>query len=178
MAEAVDLVVDGGVLFDISIGGSDIGLRLVIVVIGDEVFHAAVREERTEFAAQLSCQRFVMRDHQRGLLHPLNDRGHGEGFARARHAEQHLTLQSLFKSPCQRRNCLRLVAARLIRRFQHKPIHPHPSSNRLYHENKGNGRGRRGGQILGGEAASLREAPLPQTPSPEERLAFELCLSS
>ena len=25
----------------------------------------------------------------------------------------------------------------------------------------------------GGEAASLREAPLPQTPSPEERLAFE-----
>ena len=30
----------------------------------------------------------------------------------------------------------------------------------------------------GGEAASLREAPLPQTPSPEERLAFELGLSS
>ena len=28
------------------------------------------------------------------------------------------------------------------------------------------------------EAASLREAPLPQTPSPEERLAFEVCLSS
>ncbi len=26
----------------------------------------------------------------------------------------------------------------------------------------------------GGEAASLREAPLPQTPSPEERLGFEL----
>jgi len=24
----------------------------------------------------------------------------------------------------------------------------------------------------GGEAASLREAPLPQTPSPEERMAF------
>ena len=30
----------------------------------------------------------------------------------------------------------------------------------------------------GGEAASLREAPLPQTPSPEEQLAFELGLSS
>ena len=27
-------------------------------------------------------------------------------------------------------------------------------------------------KLLGGEAASLREAPLPQTPSPEERLAF------
>ena len=27
----------------------------------------------------------------------------------------------------------------------------------------------------GGEAASLREAPLPQTPSPEERLAFGAC---
>ena len=30
----------------------------------------------------------------------------------------------------------------------------------------------------GGEAASLREAPLPQTPSPEERLAFELVISA
>ena len=30
----------------------------------------------------------------------------------------------------------------------------------------------------GGEAASLREAPLPQPPSPEERLAIELAGSS
>ena len=30
----------------------------------------------------------------------------------------------------------------------------------------------------GGEAASLREAPLPQTPSPEERVAFNRCGSS
>ena len=30
----------------------------------------------------------------------------------------------------------------------------------------------------GEEAASLREAPPPQTPSPEERLAFELCVFS
>ena len=30
----------------------------------------------------------------------------------------------------------------------------------------------------GGEAASLREAPLPQTPSPEERLGFELVFPS
>ena len=29
-------------------------------------------------------------------------------------------------------------------------------------------------EILGGEAASLREAPLPQPPTPEERLAFGL----
>ena len=35
-----------------------------------------------------------------------------------------------------------------------------------------------GGGDSGGEAASLREAPLPQTPSPEERLAFELEASS
>ena len=35
-----------------------------------------------------------------------------------------------------------------------------------------------GGENLWGEAASLREAPLPQTPSPEERLAFGLCASA
>ena len=33
------------------------------------------------------------------------------------------------------------------------------------------------GENAGGEAASLREAPLPQTPSPEERLAFGVRLS-
>ena len=32
--------------------------------------------------------------------------------------------------------------------------------------------------FLGGEAASLREAPLPQTPSPEEQLALGLRLFS
>ncbi len=37
---------------------------------------------------------------------------------------------------------------------------------------------REGREDAGGEAASLREAPLPQTPSPEERLALGLCLSS
>ena len=37
---------------------------------------------------------------------------------------------------------------------------------------------REGWEDAGGEAASLREAPLPQTPSPEERLALGLCLSS
>ena len=31
-------------------------------------------------------------------------------------------------------------------------------------------------RILGGEAASLREAPLPQTPSPEEQLGIGLSL--
>ena len=34
-----------------------------------------------------------------------------------------------------------------------------------------------GERDAGGEAASLREAPLPQTPSPEERLGIGLCVS-
>ena len=34
------------------------------------------------------------------------------------------------------------------------------------------------GENAGGEAASLREAPLPQTPSPEEQLAFGLVAST
>ena len=36
---------------------------------------------------------------------------------------------------------------------------------------------RQGAWRFWGEAASLREAPLPQTPSPEEQLAFGLRLS-
>ena len=37
VAHLVDLVVDGRVLLDVGVGGRDVGLRLVVVVVADEV---------------------------------------------------------------------------------------------------------------------------------------------
>jgi len=54
------LLVDGEVFFDIGIGGRKIGFRLVIIVIGDEILHGILREERLEFAVKLCRQRLVV----------------------------------------------------------------------------------------------------------------------
>ena len=60
MAKAVDLLVDGGVLFNIGISMGNIGLWLVVVVIGNEIFHSVLREKFPELAAQLGRQRLIM----------------------------------------------------------------------------------------------------------------------
>ena len=40
--ELVDFIVDGGVLFDIDIPSRHIGFRLVVIVVGDKIFHRIV----------------------------------------------------------------------------------------------------------------------------------------
>ena len=52
-AQPVDLLVHRRVLFNKSIGVGDIGLRLVIVVVGHEVLHRVVGEKLPELGAQL-----------------------------------------------------------------------------------------------------------------------------
>ncbi len=123
VAQAVDLLVDGGVLFDVGIGGGDVGLRLIIVVVAHKVFHRAVREEGAQLAAQLGCQRFVVRQHQRGLLHPFDDGGHGKGLAAAGNAQQHLIALAAEHAVCQRLDGGGLIAAGGIGSLEHKTIH-------------------------------------------------------
>ena len=60
MAQAVDLLVDGGIFFDIGVRMGDIGFRLIVVVIGNKIFHRVVRKKFPEFAAQLRRQRLIM----------------------------------------------------------------------------------------------------------------------
>ena len=53
MAHAVDLLVDGGFLLDIGVGARDVGFRLVVVVVRNEIFDRVVGEERLELAVEL-----------------------------------------------------------------------------------------------------------------------------
>ena len=120
VAQALDLLVDGGILFDIGIGGGDVRLRLVIIVVGDEVLDRAVRKELAKLGAELRGQRLVVRDDQRWALHALDDGGHRIGFARTGDAQQHLTGHAALNALRQRLDGLRLVALRLERRFENK----------------------------------------------------------
>ena len=128
VAEAVDFLVDGGILLDVGVRRRDIRFRLIVIIIGNEIFHRAVGEECPKLRAELRRQRFVVRNHQRRALHLRNNARHRERFARPGYAQQHLPLHARVDTLCQRLNRLRLISAWLIRGFQHelpaRLVHP------------------------------------------------------
>src|SRR5690606_34107966 len=67
-----------------------VGLRLVIIVVGDEIFDGVFGKEVFELAIELGGQRLVGGEDQRGAVGAGDDLRGGEGFSRAGHAEQDL----------------------------------------------------------------------------------------
>jgi hypothetical protein len=90
VAQFVDLVVDRRVLLDVGVGGRQVGLGLVVVVIRHKVLDRVVREEFLELARQLGRERLVVGDHQRGPVHGGDRRGDRERLAAAGHPEEDL----------------------------------------------------------------------------------------
>ena len=97
--QAVNLLVHRRVLLNEGVGVGNIGLGLVVIVVGDKVLHRVVGEELLELGAQLSGQRLVVGQHQGGALDLLDDLGHGKGLARAGDAQQGLLVQAHFNAP-------------------------------------------------------------------------------
>ena len=93
-AHLLDVLVDRCVLFYIGVRAGDVGLGLVIIVIGDEVLYGAVGEKLTELPVELRRQGLVRRQHQRRPLHGLDDIGNGEGLAGSGDAQQDLVCQA------------------------------------------------------------------------------------
>ena len=109
VAQAVDLVVDRGVLLDVEVLRRDVGLGLVVVVVGDEVLDLVLGEELAELVAELRGQGLVVGDHQRRPLDPLDHAGHRERLAGAGRAEQGHEALVRRRGPRQRLDRLRLV---------------------------------------------------------------------
>ena len=114
VAQAVDLVVDRGVLLDVEVLGRDVGLGLVVVVVGDEVLDRVVGEELAELVAELGGERLVVGDHQRRPLHRRDRRRHREGLAGAGRAEQRLEAVARAEALGQAGDRLRLVGGRRV----------------------------------------------------------------
>jgi len=78
VAQPLHLLVDGGVLLDEGVRLRDVGLGLVVVVVGDEVLDRVVRQQLTELVGQLCRERLVLHHHEGGPLQPLDQpRGRG-----------------------------------------------------------------------------------------------------
>ena len=118
VAQAVDLIVDGAVLFNIGIGAGDIGFRLVVIVVGNKILHRIVREKGPELGAELGRQRFVMGQHQGGAVALGDDVCHRKGLAAAGDAQQGLAPVAALHSLHKLLDGLRLVARRGIVRHQ------------------------------------------------------------
>ena len=121
-AHLLDMLVDAGILLDEGIGRRHVGLRLVVVVVADEIFDRIVREETLELAVQLRRQGLVRRHHQHRLLHRLDDVGDGVGLARSGHPEQGLPRDPGFEAVDQATDRLRLVAGRPIGRDEFEAV--------------------------------------------------------
>ncbi len=86
----LDLRVDLGVFFDVEVALCNVGLWLVVVVVGDEVLHPVLREERPKLVVELGREGLVVRDDKGGLLDRLDDVCYREGLSRPRDAEEGL----------------------------------------------------------------------------------------
>ena len=86
MAQFLDLLVDRSVLLDEGVGRGNVGLGLVVIVVGNEINHRVVREEFLKLACELRGKRLVGGEDKRGLLDRFNGFRHGERLARARDA--------------------------------------------------------------------------------------------
>ena len=95
----------------------NIGLRLIIIIIGDKVFHRILREELLEFAAELCRKCFIVGKHQRRAVERSDDIGHRERLPRAGNPPKHLFVQAVFHPGDKRSDRLRLVTHRLIIRM-------------------------------------------------------------
>ena len=112
VAELVDLLVDVGVLGDVGVRARDVGFRLVIIVVRDEVLDGVFGEEVAELGVELGGERLVRRDDERGLVGAGDDVGHGERLAGARDAEQRLVLEALLHAALQGIDGAGLVAGK------------------------------------------------------------------
>lgn len=88
----------------------DIGLGLIIIVVGDEVLDGVIGEKLAELRAQLRGERFIVRKNERRTVHALDNACHREGLAGARDAEEHLLVKSVFYPAHERFYRLGLVA--------------------------------------------------------------------
>ena len=87
---------------------------MVVIEVGNEVFHRVLREEIFELRVKLSGERFVVAHDQRRAILPRDEVGHGEGLARAGDAEKRLMPVACREGLREFFNRLRLIAHRPI----------------------------------------------------------------
>ena len=77
----LNLVVNGQILLNICVCGRNVGLRLVVIVVGDKIFHCIFREKLLELAVELGRERLVVAQYQGWAVQLIEHVGDGKGLA-------------------------------------------------------------------------------------------------
>ena len=77
------MLIDGSVFFDIGVARRNVGLGLIVVVIGNEILHSVIREKFPHLGIKLSGERFVWCQNQRRSAKLGNNMSHRERLPRA-----------------------------------------------------------------------------------------------
>ena len=116
--QLVDLIVDRRVLLDIGVRGRDVGLGLIVVVVGNEVLDGVARQEALELGVELRRQGLVG-CHDKGRTVELGHHaGDGEALATASDTEEGLVAFAAANARDKLRNGPRLVTRGLKLRDQ------------------------------------------------------------
>ncbi len=116
--ETLDLLVNRRILLDVGVGARDVGLRLVVIEVADEIFDRVAREELFELRVKLRGERLVVRNDERRPVEFADDIRDREGLAGTGHAEERLMAIAGFDGLEQLGDRLPLVAARAIAGFE------------------------------------------------------------
>lgn len=108
----LDVLVHRSVFFNEGVGAGHIGFRLVVVVVGDEIFHRILREKLFHLAVELRRQRLVRRQHHGRPIQIGYHVGDGECLARTGDPQQRLVRQAVFQPLFQLADGFRLIAGR------------------------------------------------------------------
>ena len=110
VAQSLDLVVDRGVLLDEGVRLRDVGLGLVVVVVGDEVLDGVVWQQLAELGRELGGERLVRLKNQSGTLQLLDQPGRGRTLSGTRRTHEDDVLFTVSNARGQLPNGLGLVA--------------------------------------------------------------------
>ena len=137
----VDLFVDRRRFGDVGIGDGHIRLRLVVVVVRDEVLNGVLRKELPELITELGRQGFVVGQDQSRPAGLGNDVGDGEGLTGSRRPQQGLIALARFHASHERLDRLGLIPFGLVgsvdfKRVRHRAILGQPPRRRGCPDNK------------------------------------------
>ena len=88
-------VVNAQIFFYVYIGYRQVGLGLVIIVIGDKILDSIFGKEGFKFPVKLGGECFIRCKHKGRTLCFLNDMRHGKGFTRTSNPQQNLRFHPL-----------------------------------------------------------------------------------
>ena len=108
--QPLDLVVDRGILLNVEIAARHVRFRLVVVVVGHEIFHRVARQKVRELAVELGGEGLVVGNDQGGHLGALDDLGHRERLTGAGYPLESLIAVAVGEAARQRGDCQPLIA--------------------------------------------------------------------